>query len=159
MVIVLPSPAVAAKELRVTVVEPWRYLRRAGGHGVRRRQVDRVGAFPGRDDATRRLDSGRWLQVTGTSMPCCSADSSSALRCGCWLRRDRYRPFGLSLGTGLSRASGIAACRAGVPSVVVPFAGDQFFWADRLRRLRRLRVAPAYRRQGVATALSRTAIG
>ena len=25
------------------------------------------------------------------------------------------------------------AARAGVPSVVVPFAGDQFFWADRLR--------------------------
>jgi UDP:flavonoid glycosyltransferase YjiC (YdhE family) len=23
---------------------------------------------------------------------------------------------------------------AGVPSVVVPFAGDQYFWADRLRR-------------------------
>jgi UDP:flavonoid glycosyltransferase YjiC (YdhE family) len=27
-----------------------------------------------------------------------------------------------------------AAARAGVPSVVVPFAGDQPFWADRLRR-------------------------
>jgi sterol 3beta-glucosyltransferase len=27
-----------------------------------------------------------------------------------------------------------SAARAGVPSVVVPFAGDQFFWADRLRR-------------------------
>ncbi|MGT2453645.1 glycosyltransferase [Cupriavidus basilensis] len=27
-----------------------------------------------------------------------------------------------------------SAVRAGVPSVVVPFAGDQFFWADRLRR-------------------------
>lgn len=26
-----------------------------------------------------------------------------------------------------------SAARAGVPSVVVPFAGDQFFWADRLR--------------------------
>ncbi|GFZ97360.1 glycosyltransferase [Dyella caseinilytica] len=26
------------------------------------------------------------------------------------------------------------AARAGVPSVVVPFAGDQFFWADRLRQ-------------------------
>ncbi len=26
-----------------------------------------------------------------------------------------------------------AAARASVPSVVVPFAGDQFFWADRLR--------------------------
>ena len=25
-----------------------------------------------------------------------------------------------------------AAARAGVPSVVVPFAGDQFFWAQRL---------------------------
>ncbi|HSZ53780.1 MAG TPA: glycosyltransferase [Caulobacteraceae bacterium] len=33
-----------------------------------------------------------------------------------------------------------AACRAGVPSVVVPFAGDQPFWADRLRRAG---VAPA----------------
>ncbi|MGR3906185.1 glycosyltransferase [Burkholderia sp. SR8] len=28
-----------------------------------------------------------------------------------------------------------SAARAGIPSVVVPFAGDQFFWADRLRRL------------------------
>jgi sterol 3beta-glucosyltransferase len=28
-----------------------------------------------------------------------------------------------------------SAARAGVPSVVVPFAGDQFFWADRLRRI------------------------
>lgn len=27
-----------------------------------------------------------------------------------------------------------AAARAGIPSVVVPFAGDQFFWAERLRR-------------------------
>ena len=33
-----------------------------------------------------------------------------------------------------------AAARAGVPSVVVPFAGDQFFWADRLREAG---VAPA----------------
>jgi UDP:flavonoid glycosyltransferase YjiC (YdhE family) len=33
-----------------------------------------------------------------------------------------------------------SAARAGVPSVVVPLAGDQFFWADRLRRLG---VAPA----------------
>jgi UDP:flavonoid glycosyltransferase YjiC (YdhE family) len=28
-----------------------------------------------------------------------------------------------------------SAARAGVPSVVVPFAGDQFFWADRLKQL------------------------
>ena len=28
-----------------------------------------------------------------------------------------------------------SAARAGIPSVVVPFAGDQFFWANRLRRL------------------------
>ncbi len=28
-----------------------------------------------------------------------------------------------------------SACRAGAPSVIVPFAGDQFFWADRLYRL------------------------
>lgn len=28
-----------------------------------------------------------------------------------------------------------STARAGVPSVVVPFAGDQFFWAHRLRRL------------------------
>lgn len=27
-----------------------------------------------------------------------------------------------------------SAARAGIPSVVVPFAGDQSFWADRLRR-------------------------
>ena len=33
-----------------------------------------------------------------------------------------------------------SAARAGVPSIVVPFAGDQLFWADRLRRLG---VAPA----------------
>lgn len=28
-----------------------------------------------------------------------------------------------------------SACRAGVPSVVLPFAGDQFFWAHQLHRL------------------------
>lgn len=28
-----------------------------------------------------------------------------------------------------------SACRAGVPSVVLPFAGDQFFWAHQLARL------------------------
>lgn len=28
-----------------------------------------------------------------------------------------------------------SACRAGVPSVVLPFAGDQFFWAQQLKRL------------------------
>ena len=33
-----------------------------------------------------------------------------------------------------------SACRAGVPSVVLPFAGDQFFWA---RQLARAGVAPA----------------
>ena len=33
-----------------------------------------------------------------------------------------------------------AAARAGVPSVVVPFAADQFFWADRLHRIG---IAPA----------------
>lgn len=33
-----------------------------------------------------------------------------------------------------------SACRAGIPSLVMPFAADQFFWADRLCRLG---VAPA----------------
>ena len=33
-------------------------------------------------------------------------------------------------GSGTSHS----AARAGVPSVVLPFAGDQFFWAERLRR-------------------------
>lgn len=33
-----------------------------------------------------------------------------------------------------------SACRAGVPSLVMPFAADQFFWADRLHQLG---VAPA----------------
>lgn len=28
-----------------------------------------------------------------------------------------------------------SACRAGVPSLVMPFAADQFFWADRLQQL------------------------
>ncbi|MFP3615836.1 glycosyltransferase, partial [Paraburkholderia sp. SIMBA_050] len=28
-----------------------------------------------------------------------------------------------------------SAARAGIASVVVPFAGDQFFWANRLQRL------------------------
>jgi UDP:flavonoid glycosyltransferase YjiC (YdhE family) len=39
-------------------------------------------------------------------------------------------------GSGTSHS----AARAGVPSVVVPFAGDQFFWAERLRQAG---VAPA----------------
>ncbi len=34
-------------------------------------------------------------------------------------------------GSGTSHS----ACRAGVPSVVLPFAGDQHFWADRLARV------------------------
>jgi sterol 3beta-glucosyltransferase len=34
-------------------------------------------------------------------------------------------------GSGTSHS----ACRAGVPSVVLPFAGDQHFWADRLVRI------------------------
>jgi UDP:flavonoid glycosyltransferase YjiC (YdhE family) len=32
-------------------------------------------------------------------------------------------------GSGTSHS----AARAGVPSIVIPFAGDQFFWAERLR--------------------------
>lgn len=52
-----------------------------------------------------------------------------------------------------------SAARAGVPSVVVPFAGDQFFWADRLRRAgvapaavpaKNLRAAPLARAIAVA---------
>ena len=39
-------------------------------------------------------------------------------------------------GSGTSHS----AARAGVPSIVTPFAGDQFFWAERLRRAG---VAPA----------------
>lgn len=39
-------------------------------------------------------------------------------------------------GSGTSHS----AARAGVPSIVLPFAGDQFFWAERLRRAG---VAPA----------------
>ena len=45
-------------------------------------------------------------------------------------------------GSGTSHS----ACRAGVPSVVLPFAGDQRFWADRLVRIgvspRRLKALP-----------------
>jgi sterol 3beta-glucosyltransferase len=45
-------------------------------------------------------------------------------------------------GSGTSHS----ACRAGVPSVVVPFAGDQAFWAERLVRIgvspRRLPATP-----------------
>jgi sterol 3beta-glucosyltransferase len=40
-------------------------------------------------------------------------------------------------GSGTSHS----AARAGVPSIVVPFAGDQFFWCDRLQRAG---VAPAH---------------
>jgi sterol 3beta-glucosyltransferase len=40
-------------------------------------------------------------------------------------------------GSGTSHS----AARAGIPSIVVPFAGDQFFWA---RRLQRAGVAPAH---------------
>jgi len=38
-----------------------------------------------------------------------------------------------------------AAARAGVPSVVVPFAADQFFWAERLHRIGIAPQALAYR--------------
>ncbi|AJY09472.1 glycosyltransferase [Burkholderia dolosa] len=47
-----------------------------------------------------------------------------------------------------------SAARAGVPSVVVPFAGDQFFWANRLRRLG-VAAAPIAGRRVDAAALAR----
>ncbi|TCW85623.1 glycosyltransferase [Burkholderia sp. SRS-46] len=47
-----------------------------------------------------------------------------------------------------------SAARAGVPSVVVPFAGDQFFWASRLQRLG-VAAAPVAGRRMHADALAR----
>ncbi|MDN7851095.1 glycosyltransferase [Burkholderia seminalis] len=47
-----------------------------------------------------------------------------------------------------------SAARAGIPSVVVPFAGDQFFWADRLQRLG-VADAPVAGRRVDAAALAR----
>jgi sterol 3beta-glucosyltransferase len=44
-----------------------------------------------------------------------------------------------------------SAARAGIPSVVVPFAGDQFFWADRLQRLGVADAPVAGRRVDAAT--------
>ncbi|MBN3833086.1 glycosyltransferase [Burkholderia sp. Ac-20344] len=43
-----------------------------------------------------------------------------------------------------------SAARAGIPSVVVPFAGDQFFWANRLERLGVADAPVAGRRVGAA---------
>ncbi|WP_050470619.1 glycosyltransferase [Herbaspirillum chlorophenolicum] len=52
-----------------------------------------------------------------------------------------------------------SAARAGVPSVVIPFAGDQFFWADRLaglgvaaKALNGKRLQPSALAQGIAFA-------
>jgi UDP:flavonoid glycosyltransferase YjiC (YdhE family) len=45
-----------------------------------------------------------------------------------------------------------AAARAGVPSVVVPFAGDQFFWAQRLAALGIALTCPAARLDGTRLA-------
>ncbi|OXI81097.1 UDP-glucose--sterol glucosyltransferase [Burkholderia sp. AU33423] len=53
-------------------------------------------------------------------------------------------------GSGTSHS----AARAGVPSVVVPFAGDQFFWANRLHRLG-VADAPVAGRRVDAAALAR----
>lgn len=47
-----------------------------------------------------------------------------------------------------------SAARAGIPSVVVPFAGDQFFWANRLQRLG-VASAPVAGRRVEAAALAR----
>ncbi|KVQ40727.1 glycosyl transferase [Burkholderia cepacia] len=47
-----------------------------------------------------------------------------------------------------------SAARAGIPSVVVPFAGDQFFWANRLQRLG-VADAPVAGRRVDAAALAR----
>ncbi|HDR9868985.1 TPA: glycosyltransferase [Burkholderia cenocepacia] len=47
-----------------------------------------------------------------------------------------------------------SAARAGIPSVVVPFAGDQFFWANRLQRLG-VADAPVAGRRVEAAALAR----
>jgi sterol 3beta-glucosyltransferase len=48
-----------------------------------------------------------------------------------------------------------SAARAGVPSVVVPFAADQFFWADRLRQLG-VASAPVTAGKARASALARS---
>jgi UDP:flavonoid glycosyltransferase YjiC (YdhE family) len=48
-----------------------------------------------------------------------------------------------------------SAARAGVPSVVMPFAGDQFFWAHRLERLG-VAPAPVKSRNLRAAALARS---
>jgi sterol 3beta-glucosyltransferase len=50
-----------------------------------------------------------------------------------------------------------SAARAGVPSVVLPFAADQFFWADRLRRLGIAPAAPSAQKV-TAAALNRAIV-
>ena len=47
-----------------------------------------------------------------------------------------WRPSRNAPANIVPRTTTIAAARAGVPSIVSPFAGDQFFWAERLREER-----------------------
>ena len=84
-------------------------------------------------DGRRALLSGGWSRFGEAAL------ASNVLRIGhvphAWLL-PRVRLAVHHGGAGTTHA----AAHAGVPSVVVPFAADQFFWADRLHALG---VAPA----------------
>jgi sterol 3beta-glucosyltransferase len=101
-------------------------------------------------DGRRALLFRGWSELTGSNLP------ATILPIGP-LPHDRLFPL-VSLavhhgGAGTSHT----ATRAGIPSVVMPIAGDQFFWAGRLAKLG---VAPRYdaRRSLDAEALRRALI-
>jgi sterol 3beta-glucosyltransferase len=84
-------------------------------------------------DAVRSiLAGGRRVVVQGSVAA--GVDSPGLLRVGELDHRALFPRAALVAHHGGSGTTH-AVCAAGVPSVVIPFIGDQFYWADRLRRL------------------------
>jgi sterol 3beta-glucosyltransferase len=78
------------------------------------------------------LASGRRVVVQGSVAE--GVDSPGLLRVGTLDHRALFPRAALVVHHGGSGTTH-AVCASGVPSVVIPFIGDQFYWADRLRRL------------------------
>jgi sterol 3beta-glucosyltransferase len=98
----------------------------------------------------RALLSGGWSELGGSDLP------ANILPIGPVPHDELFPLVSVAIHHGGAGTSHTAA-RAGIPSVVIPFAGDQFFWA---RQLARAGVATAYEaRAGTdAAALGRALI-
>ena len=105
--------------------EPPIYVGFGSMAGFERRSLlgELVAAIAGR----RALFYPGWSGVTGADLPANFVVVGDTPHAWLFPRTSLVIHHG---GAGTSHS----AARAGVPSVVAPFAGDQFFWADRLRQ-------------------------